>query len=88
MRNDSRQGQTVYALCLAIALTSSVAWAATSDDDALLKQAQGIFKPLPRDMGTAEYPVTPVRVTLSTALFRPAYFLGRLCSANIRSGTT
>ena len=34
-----------------------------------LQQAQGIFKPLPDDMGTAEFPITPERVALGRALF-------------------
>ena len=54
---------------LAIALASPVTWAATPDDEALLKQAQATFKPLPKDMGTAEYPITPERVTLGRLLF-------------------
>ena len=33
-----------------------------ADDDAeLLQQARGVFKPLPKDMATAEFPVTPAR---------------------------
>jgi cytochrome c peroxidase len=54
---------------LAFALISPVAWAATPDDETLLKQAQAIFKPLPRDMGTAEYPIAPERVALGRLLF-------------------
>lgn len=62
-------GQFGYALGLALALASSVASAATPDDEALLKQAQGLFKALPKDMGTSEYPVTSDRVTLGRLLF-------------------
>jgi cytochrome c peroxidase len=54
---------------MAIALTSSIARAAAPDDEALLKQAQALFKPLPKDMGTADFPITPQRVTLGRLLF-------------------
>jgi cytochrome c peroxidase len=43
--------------------------AAAEDDAALLKEAQGIFRPLPKDMATAEFPVTPERVALGQRLF-------------------
>jgi cytochrome c peroxidase len=39
------------------------------DDGELLQQARGIFKPLPKDMATAEFPVTPARVRLGRMLF-------------------
>ena len=39
------------------------------DDQALLKQAQGLFKPLPASMATSEFPVTPERVRLGRMLF-------------------
>jgi len=38
--------------------------AAAAQDDALLKQAQEIFQPLPKDMATAEFPITRERVEL------------------------
>ncbi len=57
------------ALGMVLAITSSVAWAAMPDEAALLKQAQAIFKPLPKDMGTAEYPIAPERVTLGRLLY-------------------
>jgi cytochrome c peroxidase len=56
-------------LGMAIALAASAAWAANSDDAALLKQAQAMFRPLPQDMGTPEYPVTSERATLGRLLF-------------------
>jgi cytochrome c peroxidase len=56
-------------LGVALAFTSSVGWAAAPDDEALLKQSQALFKPLPKDMGTAEYPITPERVALGRLLF-------------------
>ncbi len=40
------------------------------DDDAeLLQQARTVFKPLPKDMATPEFPVTPARVRLGRMLF-------------------
>lgn len=35
----------------------------------LLKEAQAIFKPLPKDMATPEFPITPERVELGRELF-------------------
>jgi cytochrome c peroxidase len=40
----------------------------TNDDD-LLKEAQVIFKPLPKDMATPVFPVAPDRVNLGRKLF-------------------
>jgi cytochrome c peroxidase len=40
-----------------------------NDDDDLLKQARSLFKPLPKDMATAEFPVTPQRARLGRMLF-------------------
>lgn len=34
-----------------------------------MQQAQAIFQPLPDNMGTAEFPITPARVTLGQSLF-------------------
>src|SRR5215813_14265786 len=39
------------------------------DDVALLKQAQSLFKPLPRTMGNQDLPTTPERVALGRMLF-------------------
>ena len=38
--------------------------AVAAEDAALLKQAQEIFQPLPKDMATAEFPITRERVEL------------------------
>jgi len=38
--------------------------ATAAEDAALLKQAQEIFQPLPRDMASAEFPITRERVEL------------------------
>ena len=35
----------------------------------LLKQAQELFQPLPKDMATAEFPITKERVELGRSLF-------------------
>lgn len=43
-------------------------YAAGTDAD-LLKQAQGYFQPLPKDMATSEFPVSPERVELGRRLF-------------------
>ena len=40
-----------------------------ADDAALLRQAQQIFRPLPKDMGTADFPVSEERVRLGRLLF-------------------
>lgn len=65
----SRFGYAGQAIGAAIALASSLAVAAPSDDHALWKQAQATFAPLPRNMGTGQFPVTPERVALGRLLF-------------------
>ena len=57
---------------VAIAIVGGVCASVVADDDtdrALQERAQQLFKPLPKDAGTAEYPVTPERVALGRALF-------------------
>jgi len=57
---------------VAVGIVAAVSASVVADDDtdrALLERAQQLFKPLPRDAGTAEYPVTPERVELGKALF-------------------
>src|SRR5215470_1748009 len=39
------------------------------DDASLLAEAQALFKPLPQDMGSPEYPTTSARVAVGRALF-------------------
>jgi cytochrome c peroxidase len=52
------------------ALAAGFAVARGHDDDAdLLKEARGLFKPLPKDMATTEFPVTPERIQLGRKLF-------------------
>ena len=41
--------------------------AAAAEDATLVKQAQEIFQPLPKDMATAEFPITRERVELVSA---------------------
>ena len=57
---NKRTGIAIVSIGIAAALSASV----VADDDtdrALLERAQQLFKPLPHDAGTAEYPVTPER---------------------------
>ena len=61
-----------YATIAAGALSSTftiLVMAAAAQDDALLKRAQEIFQPLPKDMATAEFPITRERVELGRSLF-------------------
>ena len=63
-----KTGIAIVSIGIAAALSASV----VADDDtdrALLERAQQLFKPLPHDAGTAEYPVTPERVALGKLLF-------------------
>lgn len=69
MRMALRHRQIGYGFTMALVLAWAPAWAGASDDEALLKQAQEVFKPLPKDMGTAEFPITPDRVKLGRLLF-------------------
>lgn len=50
-------------------LLASVGSRAADSGADLLKQAQGLFKPLPNDVATAEFPITPDRVALGQKLF-------------------
>jgi cytochrome c peroxidase len=52
-----------------VTLLAGVSAVAAADDKELLKQAQGLFQPLPKDMATAQYPLTPERVVLGRSLF-------------------
>lgn len=57
------------ALALLALLPTSFLRAAPDDDQALLKQAQALFKPLPKDMATSEFPITRERARLGRRLF-------------------
>jgi hypothetical protein len=43
----------------ALAGVSAVVLAASTDAEALLRQARATFKPLPKDIGPAKYPLVP-----------------------------
>jgi cytochrome c peroxidase len=61
-----------YALAAALLLAGcrrSPPRLAANGDAPLLKDAQRLFKPLPKDMGLLESPVTPERVSLGRTLF-------------------
>ena len=58
----------LYAAAITATFTTLLIVAA-AEDAALLKQAQGIFQPLPKDMATAEFPITRERVELGRSLF-------------------
>lgn len=59
---------SLYAAGLAATFTVLL-MAAAADDAGLLKQAQEIFQPLPKDMASAEFPITRERSELGRALF-------------------
>lgn len=69
MQQTLMQRMIQAAAALAVSFAVSHAMAADNPDRALLKQAQQLFKPLPKDMASAEYPITPERVALGRALF-------------------
>src|SRR5258708_15864639 len=54
---------------IAAVLAISLAPAVEEDDVILLKRAQELFQPLPKDMATRESPITKERVTLGQQLF-------------------
>jgi len=53
----------------ALVVTGVVFAQGTGDDSKLLKEAQGAFRPLPKDAATEKFPVTPDRVSLGRKLF-------------------
>jgi cytochrome c peroxidase len=60
----------LFALHSSLAATFTVLLtAAAADDEGLLKRAREIFQPLPKDMATAEFPITRERVELGRSLF-------------------
>ena len=54
---------------LIVAAIAGGGYSIAADDGALLDQAKALFKPLPANAATAEYPITPERVALGKALF-------------------
>jgi cytochrome c peroxidase len=69
MKASMLSGRAVVAAAALIAAGLAGALAARADDASLLKDAQAVFRPLPADMATADFPVTPERVALGRALF-------------------
>ena len=70
----SRFSQTLWVAAVALAISIPLAdfdttYAADDNTQRLLSEANGIFKPLPKDMATPEFPVTPERVDLGRKLF-------------------
>ncbi len=61
--------KTRIALVVAVALLASSPTIAAPDDNELLKQAEKLFDPLPKDMATPEFPITKERVALGRSLF-------------------
>jgi cytochrome c peroxidase len=59
----------VAILAVGITQASVIALYAADADADLLKQAQGFFQPLPKNMATPEFPIMPERVNLGRKLF-------------------
>jgi cytochrome c peroxidase len=59
----------VSGAAVAAVLAISLATAVEEDDVTLLKRAQELFQPLPKDMATPESPITKERVNLGQQLF-------------------
>ncbi len=59
----------VILICNFLIQPSPAAEQAEGNHTALLKEAQDVFKPLPMNMATSEYPVTSDRVSLGRMLF-------------------
>jgi cytochrome c peroxidase len=55
--------------CACIVISAAAADAADKTDSSLLHEAQTIFQPLPKDAGTAEFPVTKERTRLGRLLY-------------------
>jgi cytochrome c peroxidase len=74
LRKSSYRKRTwIFAIVAVVIAAGLAAGSATgrdgNDDDDLPKQARSLFKPLPKDMATTEFPVTPQRVRLGRMLF-------------------
>jgi cytochrome c peroxidase len=59
---------SLRAVALGIGLAAGLGTAGRADD-ALLKDARSVFAPLPKDMATAERPITPALIELGHVLF-------------------
>jgi cytochrome c peroxidase len=64
-----RRWSLVAILAVGVTEASVIALYAADADADLLKQAQGFFQPLPKNMATPEFPITPERVNLGRKLF-------------------
>jgi cytochrome c peroxidase len=60
---------SVTGASIAAVLAISLATAAEEDDVTLLKRAQELFQPVPKNMATPESPITKERVDLGRMLF-------------------
>ena len=66
----SRAGLATFGVTMLLTAVVAVCSLAASDDEGSLKEtAASVFPRLPKDAGTAEYPVTPERVRLGRMLF-------------------
>lgn len=71
MARFNRPLEAVAALVLVVGIGAGQPGRTLAADDAgdLLKDAQGYFQPLPKNMATADHPITPERVALGRNLF-------------------
>jgi cytochrome c peroxidase len=69
MNRKASASITGTVLIVALLVTGALQGLRAEEEAALLQQAQAVFKPLPQDMGTPEFPITPARVALGQALF-------------------
>jgi cytochrome c peroxidase len=66
---QSKANLCLIAAGIAALLVISRATTVTEDDADLLKRAQELFRPLPKDLGTPDYPMTKERADLGHKLF-------------------
>ena len=69
MNRKTSAAITRTVLIAALLVIGGFQWLGAEEAAALLQQAQAVFKPLPQDMGTPEFPTTPGRVALGQVLF-------------------
>ena len=62
MNRKASASITGTVLIVALLVTGALQGLRAEEEAALLQQAQAVFKPLPQDMGTPEFPITPARV--------------------------
>ena len=66
---EGRMSRLRWIAASVVAAFAAASVAAAADDTVLLKQAQQVFKMLPKDMGTPDNPLTMARVELGRMLF-------------------